>query len=402
MKRFVLILVCLISLRVIAQDQRPQKVVSFIDVTWDSDYYEQLQKEWKALVDKDSKDAEAWENYYLAAMYKFKSSGFYKDSIQKGSTDELHNIMKEMGKKIPNTFEYNYLLYRDNNKRPKYGKNLEKAYELRPDAVKIYPTLTVYYEMSRDREKKAEVYKRWYKNDKDYSMFKLAFGYNTLMSVEQNAIVLAHGDNQVYPIEILEFGKGVREDVDVIVQPMFVLDDYYENLLKDLDMPPYNKTYDDFKKEFPDDPYKAYYGFIQARINHIIQNANGRPVYFPIQMKSAIIDKFKDSLYLVGTVYKYSPVPFDNIALLRKNFEQKFLLDDLKVNLKKVPDNSTQFRLQTLYFKPLLELYKHYLSSGEIAKANNAKQMILKLASDYGKEADYLDYLSKLEKQINP
>ncbi len=407
MKNIAIIIFAFISIGLSAQQQRPQKVISFVDVTWRSDYYEQLQYEWEALVKKDKKDANAWENYYLAAMYKLRTSNYYKDTVRKGSREELHQIIKEMGKEIPDTYEYNRLVFRDNDLNPKYGKYLERAYELRPTEVELYPTLITYYEMIRDTGKKAEIYRKWYDLDSDFKYYKLALGYNSLMSVEKNAIILSHGDDQTYPVELVKFGLGIREDVDVIYQSMFHQDTYYSNLLSSLNMPPLNKTIKDFEKEYADTnsnylAYYAVYGLMNARIKHFVLHTKDRPLYFPIQLKKIIKSQFEDSLYLVGTYYKYSTEQFDNIAILKRNFEQKFLLDNLKIDLKKVPENSTQYRLQTLYFTPLLELYKHYISSGDLVKTESTKQMILKLAKDYGKESEYLEYLSGLEKQLNP
>ena len=401
MKKLLIIAFCLITLNISAQTNRPEKVLSFVDVTWKSDKYESLEKQWKKVVDKDKKDAEAWENYYLAAMYKYKASTFYRDSTVKGSREELHNIMVEMGKNIPNTYEYNKLMYRDHDLNPKYGNYIEKAYEINPNRIDLYPLLITYYETIRDSIKKAEVYQKWYSIDNSYEEYKLSYGYNMLMGVEKNAIILSSGDNQFYPIGMVQYGKNIRTDVNSVAQSMFMAKTYYSNLLKSLGMPPFDKTYEDYQKMFPNDNRKAYYTLIYDKIKHIVDHANGRPVYFPVGMNKYITEHFKDNLYIVGVLYKYSTTPFDNYAILKKNFEQKYYLDNLRIDLRPVPDNSGKYRLQTIYLTPLSELYKHYLLSGSISEANNTKELILKIANDYGIKDKYLEYLNELEEKLN-
>ena len=401
MKKVLIIALCFITLSLSAQNTRPEKIQSFVDVTWKSDKYESLEKQWKKLVDKNQKDEEAWENYYLAAMYKYKSSLFYKDSIPKGSPEDLHKIMKKMGKQIPNSYAYNKLMYRDHNLNPEYGNYIVKAYEINPNKIDLYPSLITYYETIRDTTKVAEVFRKWYQTDKNLEAFKLSYGYNMIIAVDKDAIILSSGDDQFYPAALIQYGKKIRTDVDIVGQSMFFANTYYSNLMKSLNMPPFNKTLDDYKKEYPGNLRKAYRTMLLDLIQHIIDNADERPVYFPIGMRDYIIDHFKDSLYMVGVMYQYSATPFDNYAVLKKNFEQKLYLDNLRVDLKPVADNSVKYRLQTIYLTPLSELYKHYLLSGDLGKASNTRNLILKLADDYGRRDSYLDYLNKIEEKYN-
>ena len=44
----------------------------------------------------------------------------------------------------------------------------------------------------------------------------LTYNYNVLMSLEKNAILFTNGDNDTYPIWMLQDVQGVREDVIVL------------------------------------------------------------------------------------------------------------------------------------------------------------------------------------------
>ncbi len=399
MKYILILIICLISINLTAQEQRPQAAISFAEVNWDSDYYEKLQNEWEKQVKKDNKDADAWRNLYMCAYYKQRASSYYRDSILKGSKKEQEDILKRMEKAVPNSFEYNVVKYKSKQISTENGKYLEKAYELRPDDISIYMMLTVYYEMLSNTDKKEEIYKKSFANDPNITNYKLAYGYNTLNTVEKDAIILGNGDFTISAIELFMYGKDFRKDVTVVYQSMFQADTYYNNLLKKLGMPEFKKGYEDFKKENPKNHRKAYHEFKYSRIKHIIDNAEGRPVYFPIQFERELFKSFEDSLYMVGTMYRYSEEPFDNMALLKRNFEQKMLLDHLKVDLKNVPENSLKYRTQIQYVQPLLELFKHYSLSGDLSRKAAAKELILKLGNDYNPETarGYEEFMNHVE-----
>ncbi len=402
MKNILILIICLISLNISAQDQRPQAAISFAEVSWNSDDYEKLQKEWEKVVKKDNKDADAWKNLYMSAYYKHRTSKYYGDSIIKGSPKEQEDILERLTKAIPNTFEYNFIMYKTEQFSVKSGKYIEKAYELRPNDISTYSMLIAYYELICDTAKKEEIYKKWYANDPNIAEYKLAYAYNTLNTVEENAIILGNGDFTVYSIELFMYGKDFRKDVTVTYQSMFQNDVYYNNLLERLGMPKCKKAYKDYTID-PEYPMSTYFEINSDRIKHIIDNADGRPIYFPIGFESELFKDFEDSLYIVGTMYKYCEHSFDNIALLKRNFEHNMLLDHLKVDFKKVPESSLKYRMQIQYLQPLLELFKHYLISGDYLKSAEIKELILKLTNDYSPEIgmSYKRLLEKVEEKYS-
>jgi len=400
MKILFLAISLLITINIVAQ-QRPQKVLSFVDVTWKSKDYQKLEKEWKVFVDKDNTDANAWENYYNAAMYKYRASAYYRDSVILGSLKEMQAIIDQMAKAIPESFEYNRLVYRNSNMDLKYAKNIEKAHNLRPNNIDLYPIMLTYYGTIGAKKKLKELFKKWYDTDPSIELYKLSYGYNTLVGVEKNAIILASGDNQYYPVGLVQYGKGFRPDVSIMAISMFWNDDYYNSTLKELGISEFDKNYKYYYKLNKKAAWKAQNQLVNERIKHIIDNIGDRPIYFPLRMSNSTRSYFDDSLYMIGTLNKYSSETFDNIAILRKNFEQKYLLDEVKVSLKQNNDNSSKPRILSLYIMPLVELYKHYLSSGELAKADNAKRSIMNLATNLGRKQKYIEYLNEIEDKLS-
>ena len=63
------------------------------------------------------------------------------------------------------------------------------------------------------------------------------YGYNTLMSLDANAILLTQHDNDSYPVWMLQDASSIRADVLVINIDFLILDSYREKVFKDLDLP---------------------------------------------------------------------------------------------------------------------------------------------------------------------
>ena len=55
-----------------------------------------------------------------------------------------------------------------------------------------------------------------------------------------------------------------------------------------------------------------------------------RPVYYPQFTSTSYLKELKDSLYSEGLVFRYSTKPYDKLAVIRKNYEQKYVLDCLR------------------------------------------------------------------------
>lgn len=395
----ILSLSILFSLSCFAQNDRPEVPITFVDVTWKSDKYQQLQKDWEVFLKKNKKDEQAWESYYQSAYYKFKTSRFCKDSIQLGSQEELKEIMVKMEKAIPDTYTYYKLMYKNGGQNHTNGHYLEKAYAIDPDNPSIYGLLIAYYDLTRDLDKKEIIYKKLIPHRETLvEDYKLTYGYNTLITCEKNAILIGQGDNHIYPTEYLIFAKGIRPDVTVINQSFFQIDFYYSAILKEYNIPEYTKTLDSFYKQFPENPREGYYAFCNDRIKHFISNLKDRPVYFPANFTKTITNAFKEDLYLIGITYKYSTTSFDNMAILKRNMEQKILLDILKVDLQGLSENSHSHVMNSVYLKPLSELFQHYYLSGEKGKSDQYKKLIYNIVDNYELLEPYRKGIEEFEK----
>jgi len=129
-------------------------------------------------------------------------------------------------------------------------------------------------------------------------------------------------------------------------------------------------------------------------IEHICKNSGNRPVYISNTMSESNYSSLKDSLYLEGLVYKYSGGRYDNVAVIRKNYEQVFLLDYIKAPLLSDVSQSIVNRSNLNYIPAFLQLYDHYKLSGDNDKANKLGVMLRLIASKSGNEG-YTQYIEE-------
>lgn len=168
----------------------------------------------------------------------------------------------------------------------------------------------------------------------------LAWSYNLLMSVSEDAVVITHGDNDTYYPWVLQHVQGIQRGVTVVNINLLGLDNYRDKIFSDLNLPAFTQNLESFKS---DSEYKI------ALLNHLF-NHSKRPVYLSQSTHPNARNPFNDNLYLTGLASLYSKVQVDNVAMIKNNVENRFATDYLKINL-------AYDRSETNY-----EIYEYYVS----------------------------------------
>jgi hypothetical protein len=356
-----------------AKSEKPEKVYSIIYVQKPNEWYVQQEKLWKVEINKNPQNTEAWHNYYNSVRYM----NFVETIETKTKKERLDEIMEEMGKAIPNTFEYHYL------KCKTYGclnsfDDLQKAYNIDPNRVETYSDFISYYEIHGIKDKKTEFCKKLYAA-KDVAPQLMNYNFNTLMSTEQNAILFTNGDNDTYPVWLLQDVKSIRNDVTILNASLIMADKSYLN--KKLKEKGIILSYGDL----PTYPSKD---FIPELGKYISTNYPNIPVYYALTMWRNYITPIEDNLYLVGLAYKYSNDRIDNIALIKKNLEKNLILNYLKYDWYSESEITAESmkRLNLNYTAPIISLAEHYQLGGEVEQAEKWKNIAVKLAGEANKK----------------
>jgi hypothetical protein len=363
----ILILNILFALYINALAQKPEIILGPTKVNKSPEYYIEQEKLWKAEVNKNKKNATAWYNYYRSVRYQIFGV------TTKSSLEEIKmrrtKIIDEMEKAIPNTFEFNFAKWSNAYNDLSQMKYLERAFQINPNRVEPYVDLVSNYEFMYDRKKRDEYAKLWF--DKGFTSHGLlSYNYNVLMSLKPNAILLTSGDNDTYPIWVLQAVKGIRKDVFLINIYMLNNSNYRKKVCDDLGI----------ESIAIDDTEESEKKLKQELILKLSKNKQGRPVCSALSVDTSYTEPVSDNIYLTGLAYEYSTTKLDNIAVLKNNFENNFALDYLKNEFTIDEYAETMISFNTNYFVPLITLFEHYKLSGEMEKANKYKQLALSIA----------------------
>lgn len=230
-------------------------------------------------------------------------------------------------------------------------------------------------ELAGDRERVAAICREWYASGQ-YSPGVLDWNYNMLMSVEPDAVLFTGGDSDTCPALLLQHALDVRPDVLVLNLQWLAQAPYRARVAQ--------------TRPFAEVPEGASLEvFLRSALARNAQPGKGAiPVYFGVMSDKNLLQADREKLYLTGLALKFSPQPFDNIALLRHNYETCFRTDYLDLPLGPEPQPETVAQLNLNYVPAFALLHRHYLASGEPGKAERVEALALRLARAGGRESE--------------
>ncbi|NOX90152.1 MAG: hypothetical protein GXO77_14125 [Calditrichaeota bacterium] len=362
---------------VFAQNEKPQKVYRIIYVQKPNEWYLKQAKLWEREVKKNPQNPEAWRNYFLALRYS-RPTQFTSEAF-KNRQEKLKKIIAEMGKSVPDSYEYYYLKYKYYAPYKKADISwLKKAYQLQPEKAELYYDFIVYYAIHDNQPKLKEFLRKLYQS-KDIAPGLLNYNYNVLASCEKNAVLFTNGDNDTYPAWILQTVKNVRPDVTVINLNLAMgYPDYLKSLLNKKNI---RISADDLKGKKGAD-------FLQELIQQIHKNYQDIPIYIALTLNANYLKNIEDNLYIVGLAYQYSTDSIDNLAILKMNLEKNLRLDYLKNNWydEQYLANASIDQINLNYVIVFMKLAEHLNLSGQKDDADYWKNFALRLAKKAGNE----------------
>jgi hypothetical protein len=382
MKRISFVLTLLFVCNGLIHAQKPEIVNTIVKEEKPHSFFVKQAELWWKEIEKNRKNEKAWYFYYRANRYARMTFADCNTPECKKYTNwldeskylkEADEIMKLIAKAIPNTYTY-YIFYKDGNpgNSERYSA-LQKAYEIEPDNPDTYDELVVYYETQQNPEKRKEINTRWYKSN-DLSSGILNYNYNVLMSMGKGGAILTFGDNDTFPLWMLQDVLNIRPDITVLNVSLLTLPEYRREMFVKLNIPL-------LEKEFPDGATQESQKEI---IDYIIAHKpDGLLLYIGTPAWKQFNEYEKD-LYINGLVLEYSKENIDNIALLKNNFENNYALDYISNQFNFDISRDIVTRTNVNYLPGVIKLYQHYLLSGDYEKAGKYKKLGMTIANQAG------------------
>lgn len=364
----------LLALPVFSQPARIQPITREMrPVEW----YAEQSGLWLKETEKNPKNGEAWFNYYRATRYQLLFSG------SPGIREKQREIIDRVKKELPESFEYNLLEWLSGWNDLSKKAFLDKATALRPDDPEVVVAQLTLAEVTGDAAGRKKYNQKMMHNGQVAESI-LKYSYNMLMSVEQNGVLLTGGDNDTYPAWLLQDVRAIRTDVTVINVPLLQIDSYRDYSFKRIGA------------EVPARlPEKSSAEYSSVLLRSILANKQQRPVHFAVSLGHEAAAPFENDLYLTGLASRYSKEKIDNIALLRKNVEKNFLVDELRQQLSDDPSQTVMDLMCQNYLVPFLSLYNHYKTSGDLAAMEKTETLIMNIARRSGREKEIRPLLEK-------
>lgn len=339
---------CAVSIFMTAQlmaQTKPEKIEGMIVAERDSAWYAAQTEAWHNVVLQNPTNEDAWRNYYTATRYKERNGV---------KSDLSHQVLVEMQQAIPDTYTFNFCAFRGvtmgHGLTDDMNMYAEAALANLPSDMRFadYDTWVCYLAMRGDDARKAQMAKRYFESG-IYSENVLRYNYNELQGMDDGGIYIANGDATIIPKWLIQEGMHVHGDKTIICLSFLLLEEYRNWLFKKLDVPmptlkPITKMSDYLDNE---------HTLVQAIIDKY-----GSKVYFSNLVSSKNIEPWKENLYNEGLVLKYSRKSYDNLAVKRRNVEDKYLLEYLKVSFH--PDWTVGQRLNANYAVLLADLLPYY------------------------------------------
>lgn len=360
-------------------NSKPEKVYRYIYVQKSEDWYVEQAKQWKTEIAKNPKDTKAWSNYFMANKYSHWMGDLQTYRYK------MDSILTEMGKKIPNSYEYNYFRFY-NGERDVHL--LKKAYRIDPERADALYELVMYYDSQGDEEKLKKYCNELYQS-RDISPGLLNYNYNVLASTEKNGIIFTNGDNDTYPAWVLQHAVGIRKDVTILnLSLTFVNRDYLKKKLLskgiDLDVDSYSRDRMDL--------------FVDQLTNEISDEYPDVPVHVALTVYKNKFSKIEENLYVVGLTFKYSRKRFDNMRSIKRNIYNDFRLDYLDYDWysDQYLVTSLMDKLHVNYVVVFLKLAEDLNESGKSEEAEYWKGRALNLAKKANNE-QFVDHIRELD-----
>ncbi len=370
-------------------DQKPETVYSIAKEERALKWYEDQLKLWKAEVDKNPKNGTAWSNYYASAR-ALRNTTPHESEERKKYTELCAQIAGEVQTAIPNTFEGYFIPFIENEGVWGSPEGLLKAAAINPDDPRLLDEMLIHYAMERNQQQ-FDVYGQKMFNANELPVGLLNWGYNVMSELDENAILFTCGDNDTYAAWIMQAAKKMRRDITVVNTSLIELEGYRNRILKELGYPPLTVKEPESDEEYLQKKKQIYAHFFQGK----------RPVYVATTAISLFEKDFGDKLYLTGLAYKYSDSNFDNTAVIRRNYENRYLLDYLKeVFSYNIGDQKAQ-EFNGMYVPSMIKLYNHYSETEETGKKQNLEILLLKVAEQSGQQNEVIELLSAQNKSAS-
>ncbi len=301
---------------------------------------------------------------YLEKRASYESSSTKQIASQ--NQKELDRIVEVLEVNAPASYEYHLVKYINGNFDVSQKNHLFEAYSLKPDALEVRKEMFGFYALTGDNSKQKEFA---LKIKNSYSSNVLNY-YKVLVSNSKVRTVFLSGEEDAYPLLVLQSLGQIRNDISIVNLDFLQNDDYRKRVQKKLGMS--NTSFVGSESKF-----------LTTALGSINDKA-----FVSTTVGQSYIRGVADNCYLTGLHYQYS------CSNQRKELDAFWTTTQQKISGLNLESRADK-KLYTNFLPPLLTLYK--LKIGAQEKDPILRKGIMTLAQKTGKETAVNEILKEYE-----
>lgn len=336
---------------------------------------------WNTYVQLHPKDEVAWRN--LSEVEQGKVNGLLYKVHDWHAPLQLRkqlDVMKRMEQAIPGTYTFYYCAHQNGYASEKDRKEMEEhnvpalfyhSNEYADSAIAMLPQdvpasdydLWAKYLIEKDDTLLLTKVLTQYYESGQYPKERLQYEFNEMQGMEPDGVYLGHTEGDVIGKLILQHVLDVHKDKILYHENLAPKKAYLEVVFDRIGIP------------FSDEIYQQLYNTDQKvlllNIMRYIFEQSQRPVYLSafnipdMVLGKGVSDELKACLYNEGLTMRYSKKPYNNMAVKRRNVEQRYLLEYLLMSFhpkqKDILPNHLPAEIQEFYYLLLLnDLMPYY------------------------------------------
>lgn len=303
---------------------------------------------WNAYVEVHPKDEQAWRNLYeIIFTKKLKVTLLGEGKVWRG--EWLMNVVKRMEAAIPDTYTFNYCAFWVGYENEKYRgeqhdfwewyklhfQYAERAVDLMPGDLQereyySWATQLITQRSELDTVRITKLLTRYFESGQ-YPADVLQYHFNELQGMDKGGIFLGDVEGDVIGKYMLQFVLGVHRDKIIFCEKGCELGQYLKKFFLQAGL---SQDFFDPEGELA----KTYEQFARLQLiyRYICEHAT-RPVYTSATCINSLLfgelpEDLKARFYNEGLTMRYSAKPYDNLAVKRRNVEERYRLEYLRLS----------------------------------------------------------------------
>ncbi len=300
---------------------------------------------WNGFVTQHPKDDAAWRNLFeLCSCQEFKlrsknweaGVGYYRENMVP--------LLERIKNALPGSYtayycEYEGMLATTTDRREIAA---DSAIVLLPKDAPAgdYDLWTQYLIPKRDTVRLTNVLTQYY-NSGQYPEEWLQYHFNELQGMEEGSVYIAPHPGEMVAKLMLQYVLGVHKDKILYDEDAAMDPDYVKDVFGRIGIP--------FSDEIWNQLWSMWQDKTLTAIMRYIFDHSKRPVYLSAHdiwqhiIGQGLPDELKARLYNEGLTIRYSTTPYDNRAVKRRNIEQRYRLEYLRMPFHPEMKNTQRF-----------------------------------------------------------